>query len=143
MKIQLILIALMTPCIALASSNSQQIKDRQEAFTHIEQQLKKAADNLDGQDSNWIEIELSASQLNEASERLQHGFPQDSQVGSKASEKIWQLPNEFNQLMQQMNQGFDTLYRAAKAHNVDLAEQGIEAAQQTCRSCHRSYRSRW
>ncbi|ODS05310.1 c-type cytochrome [Vibrio scophthalmi] len=143
MKTQLILIALMTPCIALASNNSQLIKDRQEAFTHIEQQLKEASEHLDSLETDWLTVEISAIQLQEMSESLQHSFPQGSQEGSKASDKIWQQPNEFNQLMQQMDQGFETLYRATKEHNVDLAERGIEAAQQTCRACHRTYRSRW
>ncbi|EGU46230.1 hypothetical protein VII00023_06822 [Vibrio ichthyoenteri ATCC 700023] len=143
MKIHLTLIALMIPCIALANSNTEIINARQEAFVHIEQQLKEANDNLDGVDTDWLTVELNATQLQQASESLQHSFPQGSQEGSKASDKIWQQPNEFDQLMLQMDQGFETLYRATKEHNVDLAEQGIKAAQQTCRSCHRTYRSRW
>lgn len=143
MNLALALLTLMTPCLVLANSSADIIKDRQQHFVHIEQQLDKASESLDGSDTDWAQLEITASQLKASSEDLQHSFPQGSQDGSKANEKVWQQPAEFGQLMNEMDQGFEELYRAAKQQNAELAEQGIDAAQQTCRSCHRSYRSRW
>jgi cytochrome c556 len=42
-----------------------------------------------------------------------------------------------------MDQGFQALYQASLKQDIDAAEQGLEQAQDTCNSCHRSYRSRW
>ena len=143
MKKKLYLLGLLLPCFAWANNSSTVIDSRQQAFSNIEQQLEKAEDTLDGKETNWGEITAIATKLQSASETLKHSFPQGSQTDSKASEKIWQDPEQFQQLMTKMDQGFIELYQASEQQNPSMAEEAIDSAQDTCRSCHRNYRSRW
>ncbi|MFS1495331.1 cytochrome c [Vibrio lentus] len=45
--------------------------------------------------------------------------------------------------MLQMNQGFTELQQASIEQDLSNAERGLDAANNTCRACHRTYRSRW
>lgn len=142
MNNKIYLIGLLLPCFVWASSHSATVDNRQQAFSSIEEQLDAASDLIDGKDTDWTQLESTATQLLAASETLKHSFPQGSSEGSKASEKIWQDPAKFQQLMMQMDQGIAQLYQASQQRDTSMAEDGIDKAEDTCRSCHRSYRSR-
>ena len=122
---------------------SNKIEQRQHAFTQIETLIEKAGDTLDGNDTNWQTLKETSLELTAHSQSLLTLFPEGSHEGSKAKESVWSQPEKFNRLLTQMDQGFQELFQGSQQGDVSLAESGLEAAQDTCKSCHRSYRSRW
>ncbi|MDN3617601.1 c-type cytochrome [Vibrio gallaecicus] len=120
-----------------------QVEQRQHAFKQIETFVDKADDTLNGSDTDWAALSSISLNLANHSQELMTIFPAGSQEGSKAKDTVWTKPEKFNQLMKQMNEGFAKLHQASKRSDVSLAELGLETAQDTCKSCHRSYRSRW
>ncbi|WP_114765469.1 c-type cytochrome [Vibrio rhodolitus] len=140
MKKSILLLTLLLSTFTWANNSADVIEARQKAFSLIEDQLDKASDLVDGNDTNWQQLELVAKQLTHASHTI--SFPEGSREGSKASDKIWQDTTKFEQLMAQMDQGISELYQASQQHNASMAEDGIDKAEKTCRSCHRAYRSR-
>ncbi|MGB1321410.1 MAG: c-type cytochrome [Vibrio gallaecicus] len=124
-------------------TGSIQVEQRQHAFKQIETFVDKADDTLSGSDTDWAALNSISLNLANHSQELMTLFPAGSQEGSKAKDTVWTKPEKFNQLMKQMNEGFAKLHQASKQSDVSLAELGLETAQDTCKSCHRSYRSRW
>ena len=126
-----------------SQDHSNQIEQRQHIFTQVETLVEKANDTLDGDDTHWQTLEDTSFELTTHSQALLTSFPLGSQEGSKAKESVWSDPEKFNRLLTQMDQGFQELYQGSQQGDASLAESGLEAAQDTCKSCHRSYRSRW
>ena len=126
-----------------SQDHSNQIEQRQHTFTQVEILVEKANDTLDGDDTHWQTLEDTSFELTTHSQALLTSFPLGSQEGSKAKESVWSDPEKFNRLLTQMDQGFQELYQGSQQGDASLAESGLEAAQDTCKSCHRSYRSRW
>ncbi|NOI27544.1 c-type cytochrome [Vibrio coralliilyticus] len=143
MKKILIGLAVVLPLTAIAQDFSQQITERQNAFEDIESTSKLVSKTLNGGDTDWSKLESQSQKLANHSHALLTLFPQGSHVDSKAKPEIWSKPDKFNQLLTQMDQGFQDLYQASQNKDIKMAESGLESAQDTCRSCHRSYRSRW
>jgi cytochrome c556 len=143
MKKILIGLAVVLPLTAIAQDFSQQITERQNAFEDIESTSKLVNKTLNGRDTDWNKLENQSQKLANHSQTLLTLFPQGSHVDSKAKPEIWSKPDKFNQLLTQMDQGFQDLYQASQNKDIKMAESGLESAQDTCRSCHRSYRSRW
>lgn len=143
MKKILIGLAVVLPLTAIAQDFSQQITERQNAFEGIESTSKLVSKTLNGGDTDWSKLESQSQKLANHSHALLTLFPQGSHVDSKAKPEIWSKPDKFNQLLTQMDQGFQDLYQASQNKDIKMAESGFESAQDTCRSCHRSYRSRW
>lgn len=138
-----VLLVSLFPMMAMAQDFGTQISERQVAFSGIELGLENADDLIDGHDTDWIMLSATGQTLKEHSKILQASFPSGSLVGSKANSDVWDKPEKFNALMAQMNEGFEMLYTASQQQDAALAERGIKQAQDTCRSCHRAYRSRW
>ncbi|YCO01259.1 c-type cytochrome [Vibrio sp. VNB-15] len=147
MKKTLALIALLptifVPTTLLAQDFSAQIEMRQRAFGQIESLSKQADKTLKDGDTDWQVLEQIGSELTRHSAQLHGAFPEGSQASSKAKKEVWTKSDGFNRLMKQMDEGFVQLYQAAQSEQVTAAEAGLKQAQSTCRSCHRSYRSRW
>ncbi|MCW8335414.1 c-type cytochrome [Vibrio paucivorans] len=132
-----------TPLLVNAQDYSQQIEQRQHAFEQVETLVKSANRTLDGSQTDWDKLQATSLELSNHSQALLTLFPAGSQQGSKAKDSVWSKPEKFNQLLLQMDQGFAELYQASQQQSPSLAESGLDAAQKTCKSCHRSYRSRW
>ena len=132
-----------TPLLVNAQNYTQQIEQRQHAFEKVETLVKSANRTLDGSQTDWDKLQATSLELNNHSQALLTLFPVGSQQGSKAKDSVWSKPEKFNQLLLQMDQGFAELYQASQQQSPSLAESGLDAAQKTCKSCHRSYRSRW
>ncbi|NUW69247.1 c-type cytochrome [Vibrio coralliilyticus] len=143
MKKILIGLAVVLPLTAIAQDFSQQITERQNAFEDIESTSKLVNKTLNGRDTDWSKLENQSQKLANHSQTLLTLFPQGSLIDSNAKPEIWSKPDKFNQLLTQMDQGFQDLYQASQNKDIKMAESGLESAQDTCRSCHRSYRSRW
>ncbi|WCP69208.1 cytochrome c [Vibrio tubiashii] len=132
-----------TPLLVNAQDYSQQIEQRQHAFEQVETLVKSANRTLDESQTDWDKLQATSLELSNHSQALLTLFPAGSQQGSKAKDSVWSKPEKFNQLLLQMDQGFAELYQASQQQSPSLAESGLDAAQKTCKSCHRSYRSRW
>lgn len=132
-----------TPLLVNAQDYSQQIEQRQHAFEQVETLVKSAKRTLDGSQTDWDKLQATSLELSNHSQALLTLFPAGSQQGSKAKDSVWSKPEKFNQLLLQMDQGFAELYQASQQQSPSLAESGLDATQKTCKSCHRSYRSRW
>ncbi|MGR5076590.1 c-type cytochrome [Photobacterium swingsii] len=133
------------PVLAKAGIDSydQAIAQRQTAFSSIESDLKAASKSTDGQDSDWQQLVLISEQLADHSKALMTLFPEGSQSGSKAKKEVWNKPEKFNALLAQMDTGFQQMHQASEQQNLSELKTGLSQAEKTCRSCHRSYRSRF
>ncbi|MGF1767623.1 cytochrome c [Enterovibrio makurazakiensis] len=143
MKQLIISLICFVPLLVNAQDYSHQIEARQQAFADIGSLSDKADQLIEGANTDWAALESTSAELKEHSQSLFALFPSGSQVGSKAQESVWSKPEKFNQLLSEMDEGFQALYQSAQQQNANGAENGLEAAQSTCRGCHRTYRARW
>ncbi|MBW3698186.1 cytochrome c [Vibrio sp. T187] len=126
-----------------ANAYEAEISQRQTAFSSIEDDLKSASRLLDGKSTDWEALTAVSRELIEHGNTLNESFPEGSQKGSKAKKEVWTSPSKFNTLLAQMDAGFEALYNASAQQDPKQASAGIKQAEKTCKSCHRSYRSRW
>ncbi|PSW15666.1 cytochrome C [Photobacterium rosenbergii] len=125
------------------SSAAQSIEQRQQAFVQIESGAKLAGKTLDNKQVDWEGLEQISQELHQSSVSLHSLFPEGSQQGSKAKEKVWKDKAKFERSLNQMDAGFEQLYQATLTADKKVAQQGLKSAQSTCKACHRQYRSRW
>lgn len=126
-----------------AMGHVESITTRQGAFERIESQTEWVDDQVNESQVDWQALQAASEQLLEDSLLLSEAFPVGSQQGSKAKESVWKKPEKFQQLLTEMQQGYRQVVDGAKSQSVEAVEKGLDAANSTCRSCHRSYRSRW
>ncbi len=143
MKKTVLGVVIILPVMVMAQSFEPHIEARQTAFSEIETVVDKASDIIDGQNTDWNELNVVSQVLSADGDTLNVSFPVGSQSGSKATVDIWEKPEKFNSLLTQMDDAFKSLYVASQDHNVKAAESALKQAESSCRSCHRSYRSRW
>ncbi|WP_295893464.1 cytochrome c [uncultured Vibrio sp.] len=143
MKRLLPLIALTTPISLLANDFDRQIDDRQQAFTHIENELESTKRLLGNRNTDWVDLTERSEALQQYGELLHVSFPLGSHSESKAKKKVWDNPEKFERLLNQMTASFDTLSQASQQQDKALAKKSLKSANSTCKNCHRSYRSRW
>ncbi|PTO74511.1 c-type cytochrome [Vibrio splendidus] len=128
------------PMISIAAADV--VNNRQHAFSSIEEVSKQVDSELNNSDVDWLKVGELSDMLVEHGTVLNGSFA-ESDTGGKAKKEIWSKPEKFNQLMLQMNQGFAELYQASVEQDLSSAEQGLDSANNTCKGCHRTYRSRW
>lgn len=143
MKVTIVSLLFALPALAVAQTNIDPIDQRQKAFSQIEDVAKQANKTLNGASTDWALLIEQSETLYKNSHTLSSLFPEGSDTGSKAKSDIWLKPEKFEQLLAQMDEGFEALYFASKNQDHKRAQQGLDSAEQTCRNCHRSYRSRW
>ncbi|WP_028023264.1 c-type cytochrome [Enterovibrio calviensis] len=143
MKRLIVSLTCFVPMLVNGQDYSAQIETRQQAFVEIGILAEKAEQLIDGDNTDWPALESVSAELNSHSQSLFTLFPSGSQATSKAQEAVWAKPEKFNQLLIEMDAGFQALYQSTKEQNANGAESGIEEAQSTCRGCHRTYRARW
>ncbi|MGR5062990.1 cytochrome c [Photobacterium sp. DNB22_13_2] len=124
-------------------TTAEAISMRQSAFELIEQDAKLAGKALKAKEVNWDNLKPTTKKMYEASTRLESLFPEGSLEGSKAKDKVWKDRARFEQLLNEMDDGFVQLYQATMKEDKAAAQQGLKQAQSTCKACHRQYRSRW
>lgn len=126
---------------AIASENT--IEQRQAAFSDIESNTKAAGKMIDGDETDWAALLVMSEQLVASGDVVSNTFVAGSDEGGKAKSDVWEKPEKFERLMLEMNDGYQSLVVAAQHQDAKKAKQAIKSAESTCRSCHRSYRSRW
>ena len=140
MKKLTIALLISVPVMAIAATEA--VNNRQQAFSSIEKLNKQVSSELGNRNTDWKKVEELSGSLVEHGIVLNNSFS-ESDTGGKAKETVWSKPEKFNQLMLQMNQGFTELQQASIEQDLSKAERGLDAANNTCRACHRTYRSRW
>ncbi|MFA0225729.1 cytochrome c [Vibrio splendidus] len=128
------------PMISIAAADV--VNNRQQAFSSIEEVSKQVDSELNNSDVDWLKVGELSDMLVEHGDVLNGSFA-EGDTGGKAKKEIWSKPEKFNQLMLQMNQGFAELYQASVEQDLASAEQGLDSVNNTCKGCHRTYRSRW
>lgn len=73
----------------------------------------------------------------------QHLFVQGSQLDSKAKDKVWDDNMQFKAALDKMNNSFIKMDSAIQQQDKNTAKDALKQANNTCRNCHRQYRSRW
>ncbi|WP_299131394.1 cytochrome c [uncultured Vibrio sp.] len=140
MKKLTIALLISVPVMAIAATEA--VNNRQQAFSSIEKLNKQVSSELGNRNTDWKKVEELSGSLVEHGVVLNSSFS-ESDTGGKVKETVWSKPEKFNQLMLQMNQGFTELQQASIEQDLSKAERGLDAANNTCRACHRTYRSRW
>lgn len=128
---------------AHAMSQTESVAARQKAFERIEAKAEWIADQVGQSQVDWQALEVASEQLLADSLLLSESFPAGSLQGGKAKETVWTKPEKFQKLLTEMQQGHQQVVEGVKSQSVKSVEKGLDAANSTCRSCHRSYRSRW
>lgn len=121
----------------------QEIKIRQDTFALIEEKSDLVEDLLDEDKPDWQKIMLNSQHLVAHAANLKVLFPIGSHEGSRAKVSVWEKPEKFNQLLLELNMGFQQLETASQRSMLSEAEAGLERAQDSCKSCHRINRSLW
>ncbi|WP_037027757.1 c-type cytochrome [Psychromonas aquimarina] len=135
---------LFSPAWLYASQDfSSEIENRQAAFTAIEKYNEQIEEILDQSDSDWVLLEKRSAELVELSNSLTRLFPSGSAENSKAKENIWKNSDDFNKKLSVMQSHYSALEQGIKSKDKSAAEKALKQVNSTCRSCHRSYRSRW
>ncbi|MGV2987856.1 c-type cytochrome [Vibrio sp. E150_011] len=119
------------------------VEQRQQAFSDIESNTKSVSRLLDQDHIAWDEVQLMSEKLQLDSNIVSTAFVNEAQKGGKAKSDIWESPEKFDRLMLEMTDSYASLKEAVRDQNEKQAKQAIKSAESTCRSCHRSYRSRW
>eukprot|EP01029_Cantina_marsupialis_P016140 TRINITY_DN357_c0_g7_i1.p4 TRINITY_DN357_c0_g7~~TRINITY_DN357_c0_g7_i1.p4 ORF type:complete len:141 (+),score=13.38 TRINITY_DN357_c0_g7_i1:104-526(+) len=140
MKKLTIALLIAVPMSTIAATEA--VDNRQQAFSSIEKLNKQVSSQLGNRNTDWQKVEGLSDNLVEHGLILTNSFAV-SDKGGKAKDAVWSKPEKFNQLMLQMNQGFIELQQASLEQNKSKAERGLDSANNTCRACHRTYRSRW
>ncbi|MGR5093981.1 c-type cytochrome [Vibrio maritimus] len=127
----------------LAQAHEEMIEARQNAFSNIENQTKVVSKQVKKSDIDWQAMLAASEQLMVDSNMLSHAFEAGSLEGSKAKESVWSKPEKFNRLLAEMQQGYKQVAEGVDKQSIDEVKRGLKVAESTCKSCHRSYRSRW
>lgn len=127
------------------SINTQRhdIKTRQHAFSQIDKQQKLIYKGLEKSSSDWAQLAVLSTELTANSGELQHLFIQGSQVDSKAKDAVWDDNIKFKTALAKMDNHFIDMATAIQEQDKHSAKAALKQANNTCRSCHRQYRSRW
>lgn len=131
-------------CLLLANTayaDSDETKARQKLFTSIEEQSEVLEDMVD--DQKWQEAAPLAEVLANKVSKLSALFPESSKDEGRARDGIWEEWPEFSNRLERFENDFRGVSTAIIAGNYDKAENKLDDATSSCRSCHMSFRSLW
>ena len=112
MKKILILTAILGALGKVQAMDNKDIELRQQAFTLIEQYTESLEDELDNSELNWHAIANSSLILTSSVEQLPELFRQRNHQDGRAKAAIWDKPEKFNALMQELQNGIAQLSEA-------------------------------
>lgn len=127
----------------LSTSLTHDVEQRQTAFSQIEKQQKQIDKALGKSVPDWQQLKAVSAELTANSASLQSLFVLGSQLDSKAKEKVWDDNMKFKAALAKMDANFIKMNSAIQQKDKNTAEEALEQANNTCRNCHRQYRSRW
>ena len=90
---------------------------------------------------NYILINAEANKIAESSQTIMELFPPGSGAGvSEASPKIWQKPEDFKKIIEDLKQAARTLAQSTGTGAPKLVIENFRALGGTCKNCHQKYR---
>jgi cytochrome c556 len=125
----------------LAYAESDATKSRQKLFTNIEEQSEVLEDLID--DEKWLEAAPLAEELAGKVSLLNALFPDSSQNEGRARDAVWEEWPEFSDRLKRFESSFRDVAIAITKESYDEAEDALDNATSSCRSCHMSFRSLW
>lgn len=126
-----------------AETKIRDVEMRQHAFSQIETQQKQINKALGKSSPDWQQLEILSADLIANSATLQHLFVPGSQSGSKAKDKVWDNNIKFKSTLAKMDNSFISMDHAIQQQDKSIAKNALKQANNTCKNCHRQYRSRW
>ena len=90
---------------------------------------------------NYILINAEASKIAESSQTIMGLFPPGSGAGvSEASRKIWQKPEDFKKIIEDLKKAARELAQSTGTGVPKLVIKNFRALGGTCKNCHQKYR---
>ena len=90
---------------------------------------------------NYILINAEANKIAESSQTIMGLFPPGSGSGvSEASPKIWQTPEDFKKIIEDLKQAARKLAQSTGTGVPKLVIENFRALGGTCKNCHQKYR---
>ena len=124
-----------------AFAESEATKTRQQLFTDIEEQTETLEDLMD--DEQWQQAAPLAGQIADKALLLNDQFPENSQGEGRSRDGVWEEWAKFSAKLQSLESDYRQVSSAIQAGNHSKAEDALDDATSSCRSCHMSYRSLW
>lgn len=131
-------------CLLLANTtyaDSDETKARQKIFTSIEEQSELLEDMVD--DKKWQEAAPLAEELANKVSKLKGFFPESSKDEGRARDGIWEEWPEFSKRLEHFERDFRAVSTSISAGDYEKAEDKLDDATSSCRSCHMSFRALW
>lgn len=131
-------------CLLLANTafaESEATKMRQKLFTAIEDQSEALEDLVD--DEKWQSAAPLAEEIANKAAKLNTLFPKSSKDEGRSRDGIWEEWPEFSQRLDRFERNFRDVASSINQGNYRQAEDSLDDATSSCRSCHMSYRSLW
>lgn len=125
----------------LTQADSKETKARQQLFTHIEEQSEVLEDLVD--DEDWQRAGPLALELANEVAKLNNLFPESSKDEGRSRDGIWEEWPEFSKRLEKFEKSYNDVASAIEKGNYNQAENALDKATSSCRSCHMSYRSLW
>ena len=141
MMLASILWPLMLGQSAMLYANDGLSEQRETRFDAFETRLEIISDQLS--DQQWSLADESVSTALEHWLWLQDSFPPSETGTGRLRDSIWAKGSDFPARMNQVLRDLERLQREITAHHQTQAEAALDAVEDSCRSCHRRYRSFW
>lgn len=121
----------------------QPVTKRRAVFKEMVQTLEPLGMVARGRkDYQAAEFLASAETLQQLAGKPWPYFTADSNYPpTKAKPAVWEKPDEFKQAQQQFEAHVATLVQAAKGNDLDAIKTSVSQVQQSCKSCHDSFRT--
>lgn len=118
------------------------VKERMQLMKSYAASMK--AINLELRDMasvNYVLINAEANKIAESSQTIMELFPSGSGSGvSEASPKIWQKPEDFKKIIEDLKQAARKLAQSTGTSVPKLVIENFRALGGTCKNCHQKYR---
>lgn len=125
----------------IAYADSDASIARQKLFTNIEENSEVLEDLVD--DKKWQKAAPLADEIADDIEKLSNLFPDLTDDEGRARDAVWAEWPEFSDSLQRFENDFRAVSTTITAGEYEKAENKLDDATSSCRSCHMSYRSLW
>ncbi len=138
-KLLMGLFALFLSGVSMADHSA--VEQRQAIFEQVEEDTERLEKLFEQQ--QWDKSVALALTLKNQLQSLQGLFPEESKGEGRSRSKIWDNWQDFSQRLGRLENNYQQINSALLAGNQTQAEQALDDAGSSCRSCHMKYRSLW
>ncbi|WP_244556710.1 c-type cytochrome [Enterovibrio nigricans] len=129
--------------VASAADFSSKIETRQGEFLSMADNLRTMKKLEDGRDSDWEQIKTLALENTKIMVELPTLFPEGSVEGSKSKATVWSKWDKFESGLHSLKQNYEAMVIAANEQDAKALKSAIKSADRSCKSCHRSFKTKW